>query len=393
MTNDLDLLLQQLADESRAVHSIKLAGFSDLSRGDAATVYAALAGINPQRRLDIVRAMVEQAEANVHLNFLAILRECLADSAAEVRKVAIDGLWEDERPALVAPLVRLLTEDASPDVRAAAAISLGRFILLGALGEIGDLYAQRAQQAMRAAWSRPGEVVEVRRRALEGLAYTDEGDIEELIETAYYDEDALMRQSAVFAMGRTADRRWARIVLTELGSREPGMRYEAAGAAGELGLSAAVKPLIKLLDDPDVAVREMAVAALGKVGGPEARRALEACLAADDRSLADAAADALDELAFNSDSLDIPLMDYRPRRGASAADDDLDEAYDDFAEAFADEDADFADEFEAVDFGDEDMWDDDEYDADDDAGDADNWDDDEIESDDGQDIADWPARR
>lgn len=401
MTHDLDLLLQQLADENRAVHTIKLAGLSDLPRSAAATVYAALARLSARRRLDVVRAMTEQAEANVHLNFLAILRECLADSAAEVRKVAIDGLWEDERPTLVAPLARLLAEDESPEVRAAAAISLSRFVLLGVLGEISDVHAQRAAQAMRTAWSRPGEVVEVRRRALEGLAYTDEDGVEDLIEAAYYDENALMRQSALFAMGRTADRRWARVVLTELGSREPAMRYEAAGAAGELGLTAAVRPLIKLLDDADGAVREMAAAALGKVGGREARRALEACLQSGDRSLADAAADALDELAFNSESLDVPLMDYRPRSGAPADDDDDrdDEFADEFAAA-ADAADDFADDWEDADFDEEDAWDEDGYGADEDeawdAEDAEADDDfgEDAEADDDFDEADvWPARR
>ena len=47
-----------------------------------------------------------------------------------------------------------------------------------------------------------------------------------------------MRQSALFAMGRTADSRWAKVVLSELESHEPAMRFEAAQAAGEMGLTA-----------------------------------------------------------------------------------------------------------------------------------------------------------
>ena len=68
--------------------------------------------------------------------------------------------------------------------------------------------------------SRPSGPVSVRRRALEGLSYTGAPDLRDLISSAYYDDDALMRQSAVFAMGRSVDRRWSSIVLAELGGPE-----------------------------------------------------------------------------------------------------------------------------------------------------------------------------
>jgi hypothetical protein len=299
-----------------------------------------------------------------------------------VRKVAIDGLWEDERPTLISPMVRLLAEDPASEVRAAAAISLGRFVLLGVLGEISDSYGERAEQAMRAAWARPGETAEVRRRALEGLAYTDEAGVDELIESAYYDEDDLMRQSAIFAMGRTADRRWARAILTELGSIDAAMRYEAVGAAGELGLTPAVKPLIRLLDDADATVREAAALALGKIGGREAKQALQACLESGDRGLAEAATDALDELTFNSEGTEAPLLEYkRPsERGGPDEDEDLAEAFD--------PDFDFGGEEEDGD--DDEEWA--ENDEDDEDGDDDLVEDDE-EEDDFEDEVDWRGRR
>ncbi len=315
-------------DETRLIRAFNLTSLSDLRRDQAAAIHAAMKGLSPHRRLDLINAMVEQAEANVHLNFRAILRECLADTEASARKAAIDGLWEDERPALVTTLARLLSDDPAAEVRSAAAISLGRFVLLGVLGEIGDTHAERAEQALRAAWSRRGEETEVRRRALEGLAYTDEAGVDELIEAAYFDEDDLMRQSAVFAMGRSADRRWARAVLTELGSQDAAMRYEAAGAAGELALASAVKSLIRLLDDADGTVREAATLALGKIGGKDARRALETCLRSSDNRLVEAASEALEELAFNSEGPEIPLIEYYGSK--SGAEDEALDDEDDF---------------------------------------------------------------
>jgi hypothetical protein len=131
-----------------------------------------------------------------------------------------------------------------------------------------------------------------------------------MIDTAYYDEDELMRQSALFAMGRSADRRWTKVVLSELGSRDPAMRFEAAVAAGELALASAVKALILLLDDADGNVREAAALALGKIGGRDARRALQSVLNSSDERLVEAAEEALEELVFNSETFDDRMMDF-----------------------------------------------------------------------------------
>src|SRR5665811_2070258 len=106
--------------------------------------------------------------------------------------MCIRDRWEDCKPDLVSPLVSLLEGDPSTEVRAAAAISLGRFVLMGELGEISESAGSQAAAALRAAWFRPQEVNEVRRRALEGMVYTDEPDVQEFIRNAYYDEDEQM---------------------------------------------------------------------------------------------------------------------------------------------------------------------------------------------------------
>jgi len=78
----------------------------------------------------------ELAEADFELNFGAVFRLGVIDEDAEVRAAAINGLWEDEDVRLVPLLVKTLLEDEAPAVRAAAARSLGRFILLGELQKI-----------------------------------------------------------------------------------------------------------------------------------------------------------------------------------------------------------------------------------------------------------------
>ena len=310
MSEDLQFASSQLADETRPIHSINLAPLSDLTHAQAGQFSAAWAELNTMRRLALLTHMIEQAEANIHLNFHTILRECLDDAESQIRKLAIEGLWEDERCSLITPLTQLLAEDPAPEVRAAAASSLGRFVLLGGLGEIAEAHAQQAERALHAAWFRPLEVTDVRRRALEGLAYSDALHVHEMIDIAYYDEEAVMRQSALFAMGRSADRRWARMVLAELDNQDAAMRFEAAAAAGELALRAAVMPLIRLLQDVDGNVREAAALALGQIGGKTAHRALEATVQSKDARLAEAAEEALEELVFDNQDIDHVLMAY-----------------------------------------------------------------------------------
>jgi HEAT repeat protein len=74
------------------------------------------------------------------------------------------------------------------------------------------------------------------------------------------------------------------------------MRYEAAGACGELGEKEAVPYLIELVSDPDVEVQLAAIKALGKIGAPEAKVCLEQCLDNPNDIVRQAAEQALYEL-------------------------------------------------------------------------------------------------
>ncbi len=350
MTQEFDSLLVQLADENQPVRSIDIFPLSDLARERLPDFEAAWHALSAPRRLELIGAMVEQAETNIHFNFHAILRTLLGDPEARVRRLAVEGLWEDEKTHLIPSLVGLLCDDPSAEVRATAATSLGRYVLLGVLGDIREEPAMSAQQALLRAWSRVGETNDVRRRALESLAYGNPSGLNEMIRNAYYDDDAAMRQSAVFAMGRTTDARWSRYVLEELQSHEPAMRFEAAQAAGEMGLKAAVQLLIQCVDDIDASVRQAAISALGKIGGPAAKRALQALLQFDDEVLVQAAEDALDELNFGSsaeaDALPRLAQDAPDSDGSSEELDDLDE-FDDDWESSLEDDRDLDDDFEA----------------------------------------------
>ncbi|HET90858.1 MAG TPA: HEAT repeat domain-containing protein [Chloroflexi bacterium] len=298
MANSLETLLDELDQQPTLPAQTALYYFSELDSQDISLVHAAWPRLPVQLRRDVITHLVQIAEADFEVDFGVVFRLSLADPDAKVRTAAIEGLWEDEDENLIPILSALLHQDEAISVRAAAAKSLGRFILLGELGKIRSEAFHVAYQATLTACQDPSEHLEVQRRALESLAYTDSETVMQLIHRAYDASEEKMRVSSVFAMGRSADARWSRCVCQELFSPNPEMRYEAARACGELELTESVPDLEELCDDVDPEVQESALWALGQIGGDRARQILERYCQADNEALHAAAEAALDELEF-----------------------------------------------------------------------------------------------
>jgi HEAT repeat protein len=262
------------------------------------------------RRRQLVHNLVELTELSLEVNFDPIFLVTMGDDDSEVRATAIDGLWENEDQALIGPLVHLVRADEAPSVRAAAAMALARFVLLGELEKIDRAPAMLAEQALLETLRSAEEDFEVRRRAVEAIAYSGEAGVRDIIEAAYYDEDEKMQSSALFAMGRSADLYWSKLLVRELDNPNPELRFEAARACGELETQQAVSRLIQMsMSDPDREVQQAAVGALGRIGGREAREALETFYESEDEVLSEAAAEALDEMDLLGESVAIPLYE------------------------------------------------------------------------------------
>jgi HEAT repeat protein len=299
-----------MRDSQTPLSISSLYGLSDLTRSEAQLFREVWSLIDTERRRWIIQSLVDITEASFEVNFHPIFRLCLNDEDEVVRARAIEGLWEDEDLSLAGLLVRLLRDDPSESVRVAAATSLGRFVLLGELEKIEGAPAMMIEDALLGAIYDPHETLEVRRRAVESIAYSGQAQVRDIIEMAYYDGEEKMCISAVFAMGRSADLLWREMVIAELDNPNPEMRYEAARACGELEASAALPALIDLIEaDPDPEVQEIAIWALGRIGGKEARRVLEACCESEDEALRQVAEEALDELEFLDEYPDFPLFE------------------------------------------------------------------------------------
>ncbi len=307
---EYEAALAHISNPNRRLNTRCLYMLSGMNREHLARFRQVWPAIETARRRLVMHSLVELTEQSFEVNFDPIFLLAMGDADSEVRAAAIDGLWENEDQALVGPLVHLLRADESLDVRAAAAMALGRFVLLGELEEIDRAPAMLAEQALLETLRDAQTDLEVRRRAVESISYSGEAGVREIIEAAYYDEDEKMQASALFAMGRSADPFWIKLLVIELDNPNPELRFEAARACGELEASAAVTQLIDMsFNDPDREVQQAAVWALGRIGGREARQALEACYESDDEALSQAAAEALDEMELLGEALGIPLFE------------------------------------------------------------------------------------
>jgi HEAT repeat protein len=265
-----------------------------------------------EHRRSVVASLFRMSEADFEMDFVEVFKICLRDAEPSIRATAIEGLWETEDVVMVRPLVCLLCEDESAQVREAAAISLSRFALMAEIDRLPSRLSELVWDCLWKTVHNPHENVDVRRRAVESLAYFDRPEVAPVIARAYQDSDSKMRVSAVFAMGRSADEKWGDTVLSELERDDDEMRYEAARASGELQLIQAIPSLSRMVADSDLEVRLVAVWALGRIGGAEAKRVLEICYEQGDEALRDAAEEALAELDFAQDAVEFPLYDLAP---------------------------------------------------------------------------------
>jgi len=308
MDNTFKTLLNQIVEDEE-LHIGNLYILSKMDQDSLELFGESWPTISTERRQTITQTLVEISEMNFEVDFDPVFILALGDEDAEVRANAINGLWENESPGLIEPLLHLLRTDETPLVRAAAATALGKFIYLSEIEELDSTRIVPIREALLETIHLPAEDIDVRRRAVESIAFLGGPEINQIIENAYYDDNPKMQVSAIFAMGRNADRCWQSRVTAELDNDNSEIRFEAARACGELEINGAVSRLIALVneqDDPEV--QQMSIWALGRIGGSTAREALETYVDSDNEVLALAAEEALDEL--NLFSTDFDMFDF-----------------------------------------------------------------------------------
>jgi HEAT repeat protein len=209
-------------------------------------------------------------------------------------------------------LIDLLEHDENQEVRAQAASALGRFVYLGEVSKIPEAtWKQTEEKLLAVLESDQNELVQ--RRALESLGYSSRNEVPDLIEEAYESDDDEWITSALFAMGRSADDRWAPLVLERLNDPAVELSREAARSAGELELEESLPILVDLLQDEDQELRLAAAWSLSQIGGNGVAEALDEALErAEDDDEIDLIENAIENLGFTQEMSELNIMDFSP---------------------------------------------------------------------------------
>ena len=299
-------LLEKMATDPNFPPLPELSALSDLTLPDQAQVRREWITIPEERRNLALQALITASETELSLHLGRFLRVVLEDESSRNRALAVAGLWEETDEALIGPLMDMLYNDTSEDVRAAAAEALGGYVLAGELDEIDPAQAMRVEEALLSILHSHGEPLDVQCRALESIAYSSETGVRQLIEDGYYSPYEEMRVAALNAMARSADIRWRDAAQAELASPDAPMRVAAARACGELEHRDALPDIFELLSDEEKEVRLAALFALGRIGGKDAVEVLTAAATSEDEDEAAAAEEALEDTLFR------PWSSFRP---------------------------------------------------------------------------------
>lgn len=267
--------------------------------------------IKTERKRALLEDMNEMAEKDYLLMFEDVGRIGLHDADAHTCIRAISLLWEAEDKTLVPEFLVLLQESPEESVRAAAASALGPYVYQGEVDKLPAALLRTIEEALLAA-HRADRSELVRRRALEALGYSSREEVPALLRSASARNDTLWLESALFAMGHSADKQWEARVLEFLDHEDLPVQIEAVHAAGELMLSRARVPLLNMLEDEidDLELKNEVIWALSQIGGEGVEETLDALLeAAEDDDEIEVLEQALDNLSFNQDDNVFDFLD------------------------------------------------------------------------------------
>lgn len=302
-------IIEALLDESTPFSPRYLNRLSDIEPANSAALKETWPKISTRRREALLEDLEEIHLADDLLSFEEVARMALKDSTPGVRRRAINILREYELVDLLPTFMHMAENDPDAEVRATAAAALSTYVYMGEVEDISPKKLHNVEECLLRLTS-GSDTTLVRRQALEALGFSSRKEVIGLVEKAYASPDIDWLVTALFAMGRSANPRWKPQVLKMLTHIRPVVRAEAASAAGELEIKAAVPRLLELLEDVDPDVRMASIWALSQVGGDGVRLALESMLentVDDDEAIQ--IDNALENLDFTEEMKDLALLE------------------------------------------------------------------------------------
>jgi HEAT repeat protein len=236
--------------------------------------------LSKEERIQLLNRVVE--DRDYFTDYLPVLQDFLDDEEAEVRKLAITGLWDYPEPGMIEALLDKAENDPNEGVRCRAIVTLGRYIFEGMIadydfdwGDLTEIVREdelpqegflQVKEFLLGLYRNQARTLDERRFAVEALSFLTDPEIFEIIEEAYAHPDQKMKMSAIFAMGRNGNVHWHDAILDELYSPVRELQLEAIRAAGEASFDGAGKDLWRMTYSNDRDMKLEAIWALGKTG-------------------------------------------------------------------------------------------------------------------------------
>ena len=323
--HNINEAINALIDETKPFPPALLYTFSDLNADDIRILKAAWPSLPLMRRRTLLEDLIDMAERDNLMMFEEVGKVALEDDDADVLVSAIDLLFQAEDSRLIPTFLRFLQNvSLNERVRAAAANALGPYIYLGEVEKIRPELLQNIVEVLLNIYANDLSDL-VRRRVLESLGYSSHAAVPELLRAAYFRPEVAWQESAMFAMGKSADDQWQSFVLANLEHENLKVRLQAIHAAGELTLYAARQTLLRMLNQEykNEELRHELVWALSQIGGEGIEAAFYRLMdRIDDEEELTLIEDALDELNFTNDKSIFELMDIDIDAGLIPDDED-----------------------------------------------------------------------
>ncbi|HSK66513.1 MAG TPA: HEAT repeat domain-containing protein [Anaerolineales bacterium] len=316
-------VLDTLLADSREFPRRYLQEFSDIGTLELKTLLDIWPQVELSRKLTLLEDLDALAENDTLVSFDDFASALLTDPDPQVRARAIRLLDESEDVKLVPSYLDMLRSDPDIHVRVEAANALNLFVDLGELEEIPESIYRQVEDALLTSITSEDDV-RVRRTALESLGYSSRPEVATLIESSFRRDEPHWQVSALTAMGRSADERWADEVTRALVNENDNIRRAAVQAAGELSLKSTRPLLLRMLgEEEEGTVLSAIIWSLSQIGGEDVRTYLENLLdLSEDEEQIAFLEEALDNLAFTEDLDRFDLLAFDP-------DDDLSEPEED----------------------------------------------------------------
>ncbi len=307
-------VIDALLDDDAQFPVAYMMSLSDITPANFDLLKKAWVQISPARKINLLENIEIIHEAEITSNFEGIAELALFDANSAVRISGLRLFWDYENSHLIRNFIEIMETDPEIGVRTQAASTLGKYMYLAEIEMIDSKYQQTIDEALiKVLRSNENELV--RQKALEAFGYSSNPQVNEFIQHAYNSGDYNWISSALEAMGRSADEKYAPLVLPMLAHPDLRIQREAVFAAGELELSSARKLLMRMAfeleQDEDLWVQ--VISALSKIGGEGVNevfdRLLENASTAEEEDFLN---EAIEKLNLTNDmSLGFDLMGFK----------------------------------------------------------------------------------